>query len=182
MTVSFLRLDCYDLGEFKERLAANSHRADGIAINGTALGMLGKEQVAEIVWPIPLFLDLKLHDIPNTVAGAVRAVLPIKPYAITVHASGGPAMMRAAADAAIGPQVFAAVSAGDHWVAIKQARLARACGLQGVISDEGIIMAMVRLFDHDFQSVIDYDVVDPDAHFAGHSHFRIFSLPDEVKP
>ncbi|KAA0681756.1 orotidine-5'-phosphate decarboxylase [Roseomonas genomospecies 6] len=48
----------------------------------------------------PLFLDLKLHDIPNTVAGGIRAALPLKPAFMTIHTSGGPAMMRAAAEAA----------------------------------------------------------------------------------
>jgi len=48
----------------------------------------------------PLFLDLKLHDIPNTVASGVRAALPLKPAFMTIHTSGGGAMMRAAADAA----------------------------------------------------------------------------------
>jgi orotidine-5'-phosphate decarboxylase len=47
-----------------------------------------------------LFLDLKLHDIPATVAGAARAVASLRPRFLTVHASGGPAMVRAAVEAA----------------------------------------------------------------------------------
>jgi orotidine-5'-phosphate decarboxylase len=48
----------------------------------------------------PIFLDLKLHDIPNTVAGGVRAVLPLRPRMLTIHAAGGSAMVRAAQQAA----------------------------------------------------------------------------------
>jgi orotidine-5'-phosphate decarboxylase len=48
----------------------------------------------------PLFLDLKLNDIPNTVAGGVRALLPLHPAMLTIHASGGATMVRAARQAA----------------------------------------------------------------------------------
>lgn len=49
---------------------------------------------------MPIFLDVKLHDIPNTVAGAITSLLPTEPDFITLHTSGGASMMQAAAEAA----------------------------------------------------------------------------------
>ena len=69
----------------------------------------GPEAVASIrgASGVMVFLDLKLHDIPATVAGAARAVARLRPDLLTVHAAGGPAMVRAAADAAPGAKIIA---------------------------------------------------------------------------
>ncbi len=97
-----------------------------------------------------VFLDLKLHDIPNTVAGAVCSVLPLEPALLTVHASGGPAMLRAAAAAAQssatrllavtvltsmdGTELASIGVAADpaHQVA-RLAQMAASCGIDGLV-------------------------------------------------
>lgn len=77
-----------------------------------------------------LFLDLKLHDIPNTVAGAAAAVADLGPDFLTVHASGGSAMVRAAADTLPGT----AVTAVTVLTSLSSADLATV-GLQGPLVD-----------------------------------------------
>ncbi|MFD8525859.1 orotidine-5'-phosphate decarboxylase [Streptosporangium canum] len=56
---------------------------------------------------VQVFLDLKLHDIPNTVAGAAKAVARLRPAILTVHAAGGPAMIQAAVEALPDTQIAA---------------------------------------------------------------------------
>jgi orotidine-5'-phosphate decarboxylase len=62
----------------------------------------GPEAVASVrgASGVQVFLDLKLHDIPATVAGAASAVARLRPALLTVHAAAGPAAIRAAAAAA----------------------------------------------------------------------------------
>lgn len=60
----------------------------------------GPRAVAAIAEHAPVFLDLKLHDIPTTVARSVASAAALDAGLLTVHASGGPTMLRAAADAA----------------------------------------------------------------------------------
>ncbi|WP_018503030.1 orotidine-5'-phosphate decarboxylase [Parafrankia discariae] len=81
--------------------------------------------------PAPeLFLDLKLHDIPATVAGGMRSLATLGPRFVTVHAAGGAAMVRAAVDA--GPDVH--VTAVTVLTSLDDAALA-AVGLSGPPSD-----------------------------------------------
>ena len=71
-----------------------------------AHGHHGVHEIAKV--GLPIFLDLKLHDIPNTVAGAMQAIHVLEPAIVTVHASGGRAMMEdAKAAAAKGTKVVA---------------------------------------------------------------------------
>ncbi len=56
----------------------------------------GPAAVAAVARHAPVFLDVKLHDIPNTVAGAIRSLLPLRPAMVTLHAAGGTAMIAAA--------------------------------------------------------------------------------------
>ena len=84
----------------------------------------GPELVREVASIAPVFLDLKLHDIPNTVAGAVRAALDLGVDYLTVHAGGGPAMLDAAARAADGRLGILAVTVLTHLDARELERLA----------------------------------------------------------
>ena len=69
----------------------------------------GPDAVASIrgASPVDVFLDLKLHDIPATVAGAASAVARLRPALLTVHAAAGPAAIRAAAQAAPDTRIVA---------------------------------------------------------------------------
>jgi orotidine-5'-phosphate decarboxylase len=90
---------------------ADMGRAEGLArvlapgCGAVKLGLelftaCGPEAVRRVAPLAPVFLDLKLHDIPNTVAGAVRSLLPLRPAMLTLHGAGGAAMIAAAREAA----------------------------------------------------------------------------------
>jgi orotidine-5'-phosphate decarboxylase len=124
-----------------------------------------------------LFLDLKFHDIPNTVAGAVRAVAPLAPAIVNVHAGGGAAMMQAAAAAAEAaasngterPLVVAVTvltsldeddlasvgqrgPAGDQ--AVRLAELAQQSGLDGVVCSAREAAAVRAACGPDFKLIV----------------------------
>jgi orotidine-5'-phosphate decarboxylase len=98
----FCALDSQDLGAVRTLGAALAPHVGGLKLGlefFLSHGPAGIRAVAAGT-DLPLFIDLKLHDIPNTVAQAVDALLPLSPAILTVHAAGGKAMLRAAADSA----------------------------------------------------------------------------------
>ncbi|MEJ2409403.1 MAG: orotidine-5'-phosphate decarboxylase [Novosphingobium sp.] len=98
---------------------------------------------------LPLFLDLKLHDIPNTVAAAMQAIHVLEPTIVTVHAAGGRAMMEDAKAAAsentkvVGVTVLTSLDDDDltaigvksdpNEQALRLAELAHSAGLDGIV-------------------------------------------------
>ena len=150
MSPIFVAIDTPDL----HRAAAIAREVRGAA-GGVKLGLEffcanGHEGVLRIAeGELPVFLDLKLHDIPNTVGKAVEALARLQPAILTVHAAGGRAMMAAARAAAppetkvVGVTLLTSldesdlVSAGVTGSPANQVKrlagLAREAGLDGIV-------------------------------------------------
>jgi orotidine-5'-phosphate decarboxylase len=150
MSPIFVALDTQDV----HRAAAIARDVSGIAA-GVKLGLEffyanGDDGVLRIAeHETPVFLDLKLHDIPNTVEKAVRALAHLEPAILTVHAAGGRAMMTAAKAAApprtkvVAVTVLTSLDADDlASVGVRSspatqverlAALAREAGLDGIV-------------------------------------------------
>lgn len=170
----FVALDTTDLDRALGLASALQGHVGGVKLGNeffTALGPKAVEAVSAL--GMPVFLDLKFHDIPATVAGAVKAALPLKPFMLNVHASGGAAMMRAAADAAgNGPDrplvlaVTVLTSLGDEDLAatgiggdaasqvLRLAELARESGLDGVVCSAREAAALRSALGPDFKLVV----------------------------
>lgn len=112
-----------------------------------AHGHHGVHEIAKV--GLPIFLDLKLHDIPNTVAAAMQSIHVLEPAIVTVHAAGGRAMMEDAKAAAgenckvVAVTVLTSLDQGDlaatgvagspHDQVLRLADLAREAGLDGIV-------------------------------------------------
>ena len=137
----------------------------------TAHGPDGVRAFAE--FGLPIFLDLKFHDIPNTVAGAARAAASLNVSIITIHAGGGAAMMKSAVEAAraanpavkviavtvltsLTDQDLASVgqtaSAGEQ--VLRLAALAKASGLNGVVCSAHEIAMLRKAMGPEFLLVV----------------------------
>ncbi len=154
----FVALDTADPAQAEALARAVGPRA-GIKIGLELFTATGPAAVERLRRPgQSLFLDLKFHDIPNTVAGAVRSALALAPDLLTHHAAGGRAMMAAAREAAEGaghrPALIAVTvltsldapalaetgqrgAPGEQ--AVRLARLARDAGLDGAVSSAHVV-------------------------------------------
>ena len=146
----FVALDTPDLSRAQRITAAVRPHVGGIKLGLEYFAANGPGGVRGLaVEGLPIFLDLKLHDIPNTVAKAVEALAPLRPAVLTVHAAGGKAMLSAARAAAPAETRVVAVTVltsldGDDLAEIgvagepqdqvgRLAELARSAGCDGIV-------------------------------------------------
>ena len=137
-----------------------------------AHGLAGYARVAET--GLPIFLDLKLHDIPNTVASAMKALMRINPTPgiVNLHATGGLDMMKAAAEAVdgraklIAVTILTSLSDDDIWAAGFEtakntegharalAELTKRAGLDGVVCSPHDLVGIRHDLGRDFLTVV----------------------------
>ncbi|MBT3171642.1 MAG: orotidine-5'-phosphate decarboxylase [Rhodospirillaceae bacterium] len=175
----FCALDSADLGKVRSLAQSISGAVDGLKLGlefFSAQGPAGVRDIAGL--GVPIFLDVKLHDIPNTVAGAIRSLAPLAPYYLTLHAGGGAEMMRAARQTAheeaarlsLAPPRLLAVTVltsldesdlAQQGVAgtsseqvVRLAELARAAEIDGIVSSPREITAIRAACGEGFDIVV----------------------------
>ena len=170
----FVALDTQDLGRAAALARAVAGLVGGVKIGKELFTAHGPDGVRAVAGGVPLFLDLKFHDIPNTVAGALRSAIHLRPAFVNVHASGGKAMLEAAVQAVaegaedagvprpqlLGVTVLTSLGEddlGDVGQAgpladqvLRLAHLAQSCGLDGVVCSPREIAAIKAACGPDF--------------------------------
>lgn len=162
-------IDTGDLGHAKELSAAISEAGCGVKVGMeffNAHGPQGVQMILESRVRPSVFLDLKYHDIPNTVAGAVKSACSLDVAYLNVHAAGGAAMMQAAQAACAACTRLLAVTVltslddsaleevGQRGPAVDQvtrlARLTHASGLAGIVCSAHEIKHIRNALPNDF--------------------------------
>ncbi|HST95941.1 MAG TPA: orotidine-5'-phosphate decarboxylase, partial [Microvirga sp.] len=163
----FVALDTPDLERAKAIATRVRNHVGGIKLGlefFSANGRAGVREMAEL--GLPIFLDLKFHDIPNTVGKAIQALRPLEPAVLTVHAAGGRSMMEdAKAAAPTGTRVVAVtvltslddedlasigLAADPHAQVMRLTALAREAGLDGVVCSGNEVAAAKKLWPDGF--------------------------------
>jgi len=163
----FVAIDTPDLERAKAIATRVRNHVGGIKLGlefFCANGRHGVRDMAEL--HLPIFLDLKLHDIPNTVGKAIQALRPLEPAVLTVHAAGGRSMMEDAKAAApagtkvVAVTVLTSLDGGDlesigldddpHAQVERLTALAREAGLDGVVCSGNEVGAAKKLWPDGF--------------------------------
>ena len=163
----YVAIDTPDLERAKQIATRVRHHVGGIKLGlefFSANGRSGIREMAEL--GLPIFLDLKLHDIPNTVGKAIQALRPLEPAILTVHAAGGRAMMEdAKAAAPTGTKVVAVtvltsldgpdlqsigLTCDPHPQVERLTTLAQEAGLDGVVCSGNEVAAAKKLWPGGF--------------------------------
>lgn len=170
----FVALDTTDLNHARDLAARLMPHVGGLKLGLEFFSAHGPEGVRAFRQiGLPIFLDLKFHDIPNTVAGAVRAAAGLGVDILNVHAAGGAAMLKAAGEAArsvnpnakvIAVTVLTSLSDADLETVgqrgpaqdqvLRLATLTRDCGLAGVVCSAHEIGALRQAMGPDFLLVV----------------------------
>jgi orotidine-5'-phosphate decarboxylase len=163
----FVAIDTPDLDRARALAGAVKSAAGGLKLGlefFCANGPAGVHEIAAV--GLPLFLDLKLHDIPNTVAKAIHALRPLEPAVLTVHAAGGRAMLEEAKAAApektkvVAVTVLTSLDSGDlesigfsgnpAGQVERLAALAHESGLDGIVCSGAEVKAARRAWPNGF--------------------------------
>ena len=159
MNPVFVAIDTPDMDRALSLAKAVAPLAGGLKLGLEFFSHNGRPGVLQLAATgLPIFIDLKFHDIPNTVAGAIQALGPLTPAVLTVHAAGGRAMMEdAKAAAPAGTKVVAVTLltsldrddltsigvAGEPSAQVERlAELARAAGLDGIVCSGNEVAAV----------------------------------------
>ena len=146
----YVAIDTPDMDRARSIASAVKRHAGGLKLGLEFFCHNGRHGVLELAeLGLPIFLDLKLHDIPNTVAKSIQALAPISPAVLTVHAAGGRALLEdAKAAAPVGTKVVAVtvltsldgndlasigVRNDSHSQVDQLASLAKEAGLDGIV-------------------------------------------------
>jgi len=163
----YVAIDTPDLDSARSIAAKAKGHIGGIKLGLEFFTANGPDGVREMAsFDLPIFLDLKLHDIPNTVANAVHALRRLEPAILTVHAAGGRAMMEGAKAAApTGTKVVAVtvltslddddlaatgVVGDSHGQVTRLTELAREAGLDGVVCAGAEVAAAKKVWPEGF--------------------------------
>jgi orotidine-5'-phosphate decarboxylase len=163
----YVALDTPDLERAKAIASRVRNHVGGLKLGLEFFAANGRSGVKEMAHlGLPIFLDLKLHDIPNTVAKAVQSLRDLEPAVLTVHAAGGRAMMEDAKAAApsgtkvVGVTVLTSLDGADlgsiglaedaHAQVERLTALAREAGLDGVVCSGAEVKAAKKLWPGGF--------------------------------